>query len=126
MDNQENKLSIKSPSVESTWTEHDHWLFLNAVVNLPENITGRWQKVSDAIPGKTADEVKAYHDWWEHKLTEIEDENDDDNGEESNSALKTNDHISFVSQASETMAKHEVKERKKGTPWTVEEHRYVC
>ncbi|KAK1414324.1 hypothetical protein QVD17_30068 [Tagetes erecta] len=129
MDNQENKFSIQSPLVESTWTEHDHWLFVNAVANLPENVEGRWQKVSDAIPGKTVDEVKAYHDFWEHKLTQIEtgcDElprlSDNEDGAEpvvcSDSALKTN-HVPTTTAA----ARHEVKERKKGIPWTVEEHR---
>ncbi|KAI3793550.1 hypothetical protein L1987_36169 [Smallanthus sonchifolius] len=133
----------------STWPEDHHWLFLNALANVPNDIAGRWQKIADAVPGKTAEEVKAYHDACEDSLKEFmaaphhysddddqDDDDSDDDGEESSFRFKNEDK-SVVSSGSEwktgrvdfeggvgTGSKRGgEKERKKPAQWTVEEHR---
>ncbi|KAI3799607.1 hypothetical protein L1987_34906 [Smallanthus sonchifolius] len=68
---QENKSTIQSPPVVLTWPGDNHWLFLHALANVPNDIAGRWQKIADGVPGRTAEEVKAYHDAWEDSLKEI-------------------------------------------------------
>ncbi|KAJ0841728.1 putative transcription factor MYB-HB-like family [Helianthus annuus] len=116
MSNQEKK--------RSKWTSRDHWLFLNAVANGPQRMIdtiGEWQELANGIPGKTADEVKAYYKAVEHDLLEIEagrvklpnypDDDDDDIGGES------------VVEAGTGQSKSGEKERKKATPWSVEEHK---
>ncbi|KAJ0465426.1 putative transcription factor MYB-HB-like family [Helianthus annuus] len=118
MSNQEKK--------RSKWTSRDHWLFLNAVANGPQRMIdtiGEWQELANGIPGKTADEVKAYYKAVEHDLLEIEagrvklpnypDDDDDDIGGES------------VVEAGTGQSKSGEKERKKATPWSVEEHNFL-
>ncbi|KAD7479888.1 hypothetical protein E3N88_03060 [Mikania micrantha] len=150
MDHQENKVVIQLQAIKSSWTRHDRILFVNAYVNVPEDIDGRWQKIADAIPGKSAEEAKAHYEETERELREIEcassvefpryiDDNDDrgcggcggssgGDGEESCVKVKKGDE-SVVSSNSElgtsqksSESKLVKKERKKGTPWTVEEH----
>ncbi|KAJ0657541.1 putative transcription factor MYB-HB-like family [Helianthus annuus] len=113
----------KKRSHSAKWTSRDHWLFLNAVANGPQRMIdtiGEWQELANGIPGKTADEVKAYYMAVEHDLLEIEAgrvklpnyPDDDDIGGES------------VVEAGTGQSKSgEKEERKKATPWSVEEHK---
>ncbi|KAJ0704817.1 putative transcription factor MYB-related family [Helianthus annuus] len=117
MSNQEKK--------RSKWTSRDHWLFLNAVANGPQRMIdtiGEWQELANGIPGKTPDEVKAYYKAVEHDLLEIEagrvklpnyPDDDDDIGGES----------SVVEAGTGQCKSGEKEERKKATPWSVEEHK---
>ncbi|KAM0023158.1 putative transcription factor MYB-HB-like family [Helianthus debilis subsp. tardiflorus] len=120
MSNQE-----KERSHSAKWTSRDQWLFLNAVANGPQRMIdtiGEWQELANGIPGKTPDEVKAYYKAVEHDLLEIEagrlklpnypDDDDDDIGGESS-----------VVEAGTGQSKSGEKERKKATPWSVEEHK---
>ncbi|KAJ0465431.1 putative transcription factor MYB-HB-like family [Helianthus annuus] len=113
-------------SHSAKWTSRDHWLFLNAVANGPQRMIdtiGEWQELANGIPGKTPDEVKAYYKAVEHDLLEIEagrvklpnypDDDDDDIGGES------------VVEAGTGQSKSGEKERKKATPWSVEEHNFL-
>ncbi|KAI7758072.1 hypothetical protein M8C21_017378 [Ambrosia artemisiifolia] len=106
--------------IQSTWTRHEEWLFVNAVAKFSYDICGQWQELANAIPGKTAEEVKAYYMALEHDLLEIEAgrvelphyPDDDIRGK-------------FVAKTDAGLisSKSRVKERKKATPWTVEEHK---
>ncbi|KAM0023161.1 putative transcription factor MYB-HB-like family [Helianthus debilis subsp. tardiflorus] len=113
-------------SHSAKWTSRDHWLFLNAVANGPQRMIdtiGEWQELANGIPGKTPDEVKAYYKAVEHDLLEIEagrvklpnypDDDDDDIGGES----------SVVEAGTGQSKSGEKEERKKATPWSVEEHK---
>ncbi|CAL0316449.1 unnamed protein product [Lupinus luteus] len=108
------------PTHPSRWTHHQDKLFERALVVVPENTPERWEKIAVKVPGKSAAEVKEHYDDLVHDVFEI------DSGriavpeytDESSSACDSSNQISFMSKR-----KHGENERKKGTPWTEEEHR---
>ncbi|OIT37394.1 PREDICTED: transcription factor DIVARICATA-like [Nicotiana attenuata] len=105
----------------STWTRFEDKLFEQALVMYSENDVERWQKIANRVPGKTAEDVMAHYDALVHDVFEIDSGRVDppsypDDSFDWESDSKTSQ-ISFGSNK-----KHEV-ERKKGTPWTEEEHR---
>lgn len=114
--------------VESTWTRFEDKLFEQALVMFPEGIADRWQKIAGRVPGKLADDVKAHYDTLVHDVFEIDSgrvelptySDDDSFGWES-----TELSASQISFGSAKGNKHGGEERKKGTPWTEEEHKYV-
>ncbi|KAA8534572.1 hypothetical protein F0562_032089 [Nyssa sinensis] len=108
---------------QSTWTRFEDKLFEQALVMFPEEMADRWQQIADQVPGKSPEEVREHYDALVHDVFEIDSGRielptyaDDSFGWESDS--KANQ-ISFGS----TKGKHGEVERKKGTPWTEEEHR---
>ncbi|KAJ0470253.1 putative transcription factor MYB-HB-like family [Helianthus annuus] len=126
MDNHNNK------SVDSTWTQHDRSMFLHVVANGPDDIAGRWEEMANAIPGKTPEEVKAYYEAVEHDLLEIEagrvelPNYSDDIGDEFVVTVKKEDEaVGNLDSEMGNGTKRVEKERKKATPWTEEEHRYL-
>nr|XP_004249950.1 transcription factor SRM1 [Solanum lycopersicum] len=105
----------------STWTRFEDKLFEQALVMYSENDIERWQKIANHVPGRTPEDVMAHYDALVHDVFEIdsgrvEPPSYPDDLFDWESDCKTNQ-ISFG-----TNKKHEV-ERKKGTPWTEEEHR---
>ncbi|KAH0714391.1 hypothetical protein KY284_007296 [Solanum tuberosum] len=105
----------------STWTRFEDKLFEQALVMYSENDIERWQKIANHVPGRTAEDVMAHYDALVHDVFEIdsgrvEPPSYPDDLFDWESDCKTSQ-ISFG-----TNKKHEV-ERKKGTPWTEEEHR---
>ncbi|MCD7447217.1 hypothetical protein HAX54_026336 [Datura stramonium] len=103
----------------STWTRDDDKLFEHGLVLYPENIADRWQLIADHVPGKTPDDIMAHYDDLVHDVFEIDSGRieppsyTDDPVE-----LEGDCQISFGSNK-----KNNEIERKKGTPWTEEEHR---
>ncbi|CAH1438178.1 unnamed protein product [Lactuca virosa] len=86
-------------TTESTWTRYEDKLFERALVDVPENITERWDEIAKAVP---------------------------DNYDEKESIVSLDSElrrsqISF--RAAGRGSRHGECERKKGTPWTQEEHR---
>ncbi|KAI3721752.1 hypothetical protein L2E82_32770 [Cichorium intybus] len=136
MENQINSVVYHQENIirtraESTWTTYEDKLFERALVNVPENSAGRWQEIAKAVPGKTAEQVKAHYHELLHDLDKIESGQielpryaDDYDGNESsvrwNSKELRRSEISFGAGKG---SKHGEGERKKGTPWTQEEHR---
>ncbi|KVI09607.1 transcription factor SRM1-like [Cynara cardunculus var. scolymus] len=116
--------------MQSTWTRYEDKLFEKALVDVPVGISGWWQMIADAVPGKTVEEVRAHYEELMRDLEEIESGRiefpyyGDDYGRDSfmswNSELKTSQ-ISFESGKGSKPG--EGPERKKGTPWTESEHR---
>lgn len=124
-DRHDNRWMIcNSPPVQSTWTRVEDKLFEKALVLFPEDSANRWQKIADQVPGKSAEDVKVHYDALVQDVLEIDSGRvelpsyPDDNsfGFDPESSASQ---ISFVSAKS----KHGDVERKKGTPWTEEEHR---
>lgn len=110
----------KSPiNSMSTWTKDDDKLFENGLVLYPDNVVDRWQLIADHVPGKTVDDIMAHYDDLVHDVVEIDagrielPRYTDDPGE-----VEGDSQISFGSGKKN----YEI-ERKKGTPWTEEEHR---
>lgn len=122
---QENKLTN-----QSTWKRQEDILFEYALTVVPENCVDRWEKIASYVPGKTADEIRVHYQLLVDDLDDIEaglielpsysDDYDDDY------ELVGNKKTDFrTSQISFGGAEVREKPRKKGTPWTKDEHRYV-
>ncbi|XP_027111292.1 transcription factor DIVARICATA [Coffea eugenioides] len=116
-----------------TWTKYEDKLFEQALVGFPEDLPNRWQKIADRVPGKTAEDVRVHYEALVHDVGEIEagrvelpNYADEDEffgwGEplQPPPESRTPNQISFGASGK---AKHGDGERKKGTPWTEEEHR---
>ncbi|XP_047311863.1 transcription factor SRM1-like [Impatiens glandulifera] len=110
----------------SAWTRIDDKMFEQALVMFPEESTDRWRKIADRIPGKSMEEVLCHYDALVHDVQEIDsgridlpNYSDDSEWGENESKLGQ---ISFGSTMG-IRSKNTDVERKKGTPWTEEEHR---
>ncbi|CAL0320828.1 unnamed protein product [Lupinus luteus] len=117
------------PSQPSRWTHNQDKLFERALLVVPEDAPNRWEKIAEQVPGKSAAEVKVHYDDLVHDLFEIESgrvsvpEYTDETavaagGSGRLSSWDSSNQISFGSKP-----KHGDNEKKKGTPWTEEEHR---
>ncbi|KAK4279495.1 hypothetical protein QN277_011271 [Acacia crassicarpa] len=109
------------------WTRHEDKLLEQAIVLFPDGCPNRWEKIADSVPGATVDLVwQRYRDLI-HDVTEIDagrvpipafpDFSSDT--EPSSSDWNLDNQISFNSKPH----KNTDSDRKKGTPWTEEEHR---
>ncbi|XP_060212535.1 transcription factor DIVARICATA-like [Lycium barbarum] len=102
----------------STWTREDNKLFEEGLVLYPENIGDRWQLIADHVPGKTQDDIVAHYEDLVHDVCDI------DSGRIELPSYTDDDPVELdqVSFGSNNKKNCEI-ERKKGTPWTEEEHR---
>ncbi|KAK6247503.1 hypothetical protein QUC31_019068 [Theobroma cacao] len=120
-------LTQPQPSTQvltSRWTRLEDKLFEQALVMLPEGIPDRWQKIAERVPGKSAKEVKEHYemllyDVYEIDAGRIEIPSYADDSSLLSSSWDSDTQISF--EASKPK-QHGENERKKGTPWTEEEH----
>jgi len=114
---------------ESTWSRYEDKLFEDALVMFPEDVIGRWQKIAASVPGKTAEEVRNHYELLVHDLVlidsgrvELPSYADDGVGENDEMYVSWDNELR-ASQISFGGVKNKEGERKKGTPWTEEEHR---
>jgi len=105
-------------------------MFERALVVVPEEVPDRWQKISEQIPGKSPRDVKEHYEDLVHDVLEIDSGrieipsymDDSDSGHGGwDSPSQSENQISFSS--SNKTAKHSDADRKKGTPWSEEEHK---
>ncbi|OMO77105.1 hypothetical protein COLO4_25338 [Corchorus olitorius] len=106
------------------WTRLDDKLFEQALVMFPEGTPDRWLKIAERVPGKSPMEVKAHYEMLLYDVCEIEAGRVDvpSYADDSFSVLSSD----FDNQISFEPSKpkhHGETERKKGTPWTEDEHR---
>lgn len=102
-------------------------LFEQALVVFPEELPDRWERIARELPGRSPEEVREHYDALVHDVLEI------DSGrvelpiyedEPVDSGLAEGwDHAGEMSFGLKT--KQGDAERKKGTPWTEKEHKYV-
>jgi len=99
------------------WSRLDDKLFERALVMVPEEYPDRWLRVAECVPGKSPREVREHYEDLVRDVLDIDSGRielptyaDDSDGWDSPSQ------ISFGSKTREA-------ERKKGTPWTEEEHK---
>ncbi|KAJ4845141.1 hypothetical protein Tsubulata_018402 [Turnera subulata] len=114
--------SSSSPS--SKWSRLDDQLFERALVLFPEESPDKWEKIARYVPGKSWSEVKLHYEDLVHDLVEIDsgrvelpgygDELGSGWGGESGASQ-----VCFGSKGKD----RETTERRKGIPWTEEEHR---
>ncbi|KAF5742506.1 transcription factor DIVARICATA [Tripterygium wilfordii] len=109
--------------MSTQWTRFEDKLFEQALVMYPEELPDRWQKVADHVPGKSYQEVKEHYEDLVHDVLQIDmgrvdlPSYADDDDEELGNWQSELHQISFGSP------KPKEAERKKGTPWTEEEHK---
>ncbi|OMO91071.1 hypothetical protein CCACVL1_07222 [Corchorus capsularis] len=106
------------------WTRLDDKLFEQALVMFPEETPDRWLKIAERVPGKSPMEVKAHYEMLLYDVCEIEAGRVEvpSYADDSFSVLSSD----FDNQISFEPSKpkhHGESERKKGTPWTEDEHR---
>ncbi|KAK4769654.1 hypothetical protein SAY86_027804 [Trapa natans] len=107
------------------WSRFEDKVFENALLHISEELPDRWQRIAGELPGRSPAEVKEHYNDLVHDIFEI------DSGRvelpcyvhetaESGSGVGWDPagQISFVSRQKQADA-----ERKKGAPWTEEEHR---
>ncbi|WKA12695.1 hypothetical protein VitviT2T_030057 [Vitis vinifera] len=122
-------LDYSSSSARSGWTRSENILLERAILMFPEEIPDRWYKIANQIPGKSTIDVLEHYikliqdtdaidfgsmDWYIPSMWGLK----EDEGEEV-SGLK--DMKGGTSSTKEEEPSH-FKERKKGAPWTEEEH----
>ncbi|VFQ63887.1 unnamed protein product [Cuscuta campestris] len=107
-------------SATTAWSRYEDKVFEQALVLFPDG-DDRWQRIADQIPGKTVGDVIAHYEALIHDVGEI------DSGRVE---LPTYPDGSFGWDQAEPSQisfgnnrKPGEVERKKGTPWTEEEHR---
>nr|GEY00702.1 transcription factor DIVARICATA-like [Tanacetum cinerariifolium] len=109
---------------ESTWSRYEDKLFEDALVMFPEDVIGRWQKIAASVPGKTPEEVRSHYEVLVHDLVLIDSGRVELPSYADDEMFVGWDNNEFrPSQISFGGAKNKEGERKKGTPWTEEEHR---
>ncbi|THG05703.1 transcription factor SRM1-like [Camellia sinensis] len=118
-------MNCNSSAIPSTWTRHEDKVFEDALVLFPEEVADRWEKIADQIPGKSPEEVRAHYEALVHDVNEIESGRVElpSYSDESSLGWETESKASQISFGSAAKTKHGEVERKKGTPWTEEEHR---
>ena len=108
------------------WTRSEDKLFEEALVVVPADLPDRWQRVADLVPGKLPREVKDHYEALVYDVLEIDSGRVELPSYSDESAVgspewDSSGQISFGSKAKPGGDS----ERKKGTPWTEEEHRYL-
>ncbi|CAM8958036.1 unnamed protein product [Rhodiola kirilowii] len=112
----------------SSWTRSEDKLFENLIVKYPETEPHRWEKIARCMEFKSAEEVEKHYEALLHDvslidagLIELPNYEDDDVEEISKEVAGDQGSWDFESKR-RTYGKS-VSDRKKGTPWTEEEHR---
>lgn len=113
---------IDNSSSSSTWSRAQDKLFEQALVMFPEETYDRWGRIASEVPGKTAREVWRHYQDLVRDVSEIEsgrvelpcyadggDDGDDDG--------------LFGMSCETNKTKQSESDRKKGTPWTEDEHK---
>ncbi|KDP43682.1 hypothetical protein JCGZ_24140 [Jatropha curcas] len=115
---------LTQSSPPTRWNRYEDKLFEKALVMFPEDFPDRWQKIAEHV-GRSVQEVTEHYEILVHDVYEIDsgrvelpsyaDEFFESSWE---SPMAASNQISFGSQTKQGDA-----ERKKGKPWTEEEHR---
>ncbi|KAL0299132.1 UNVERIFIED_CONTAM: Transcription factor SRM1 [Sesamum radiatum] len=113
----------------SPWSWSDDKIFENALVEFPEGVENRWQKIADCLPGKSPEGVRVHYmtllydvGQIESGLIQLPSYSDHDYGNVEQVGSSSGCRTSFPSCRSRPSA-FQRKERKKSRPWTKEEHR---
>jgi len=120
----ENLWNLQNPSPPLIWTKEDDKAFERALVTFPDGTPNRWDNIASLFPGRTSDDMVAHYDALVYDVSEIDSGRvelptyNDDGPFSWQSETQTGE-ISFGSSGK---VKNEC-ERKKGNPWTEEEHR---
>lgn len=122
-----------TPSSSSGWSRAQDKIFERALVVFPDDTPHRWEKIAAEVPGKSPSDVREHYEILLHDVSEIDSGRVEltsyaDNSFEPNwgeaSTRPSIAQISFTSVSGSKMTRAAGEtERKKGVPWTAEEHR---
>ncbi|XP_050227173.1 transcription factor SRM1-like [Mercurialis annua] len=110
----------------SSWSRGEDKLFERALVLFPDETPRRWEKIATQLPGKTWFDVKKHYDDLVYDVEEIDSgrvEPPSYGDDQFNSSWGSESGTSQVWFGSNKGKEKESSERKKGVPWTEEEHR---
>ncbi|KAF5195644.1 Transcription factor srm1 [Thalictrum thalictroides] len=120
----------------SLWTREEDKAFENALAFTPEDSIDRWEKIAEAVPGKTPEEIKHHYELLVEDVNSIESGHvplpcyvSSEDGEEhvgQSRANKKSGHLGlFHSDSNHGGGKgsRSDQERRKGIAWTEDEHR---
>ncbi|KAL4576728.1 hypothetical protein LXL04_012827 [Taraxacum kok-saghyz] len=103
---------------KTNWTRDEDMAFESALITVPEEIEGRWQLIANAVPGKTVEEVMIRYRELLNDLALIE------SGQiELPKYPSDSDEIIVISSSGADQSTPRRAVKKKGIPWTEEEHR---
>ncbi|GAV67168.1 Myb_DNA-binding domain-containing protein [Cephalotus follicularis] len=112
--------------LETKWTRFEDKLFEQALVMFPEDLPDRWQKIAERVAGKSVTEVRDHYGALVHDVLEIDSGRveipayaDDSVDMSWDLTSQSQNQISF----GPSKPKHAEAERKKGIPWSEEEHK---
>lgn len=125
----------EAASCSSLWTREQDKAFENALVAYPEDISDRWEKIAEEIPGKTIEDIKHHYELLVDDVSQIESgcvdlptysslsegstsQAGDDVGKKNGHVGQSNGEAIHGGKASRSD-----QERRKGIAWTEEEHR---
>lgn len=117
----------------ASWSREEDKLFEKALVEIPDGVDDRWRKIANFLPNKSLEEVRAHYEALLYDVDRIEsgyvelpsysDEAAAALGWDERPGSRKTAQISFGSPSG-SRSRHSEVERKKGTPWTEEEHRF--
>ncbi|CAH9088304.1 unnamed protein product [Cuscuta europaea] len=118
---------------KSVWSREQDIAFENALATYPEDSSDRWEKIAADVPGKSLEEVKLHYEILTDDISRIEsgcvplpcynsDNSTGHDGDEGTSKKGVNlGHSNNDSNLGKSTRADQ--ERRKGIPWTEEEHR---
>ncbi|KAL8533301.1 hypothetical protein ACS0TY_009627 [Phlomoides rotata] len=118
-------------STGAPWSRHEDKVFEKALLEFPEGVGDRWWKIAEFLPGRSPDEIQEHYEALLYDIGEIDsgrielptysDESASVGWDGEQAKSRMPGQISFGSSGNRT--RHSDVERKKGTPWTEDEHR---
>lgn len=123
---------VSIPPRTPTWTRSEDKAFENSLVRYPEGTPNRWHLIALQVPGKSPDDVLLHYHALVHdveaidsgavQLPDYDDEEEEEEEEEEREGGGVGEPkgngISFGGKVKRD-------ERKRGLPWTPEEHKWV-
>ncbi|MQL72195.1 hypothetical protein Taro_004535 [Colocasia esculenta] len=122
---------MEEPSSGSTWTREQEKAFENALALHPEDSAERWERIAEAVSGKTVEDIKLHYELLVEDINGIEsgrvplpsyvslsDAPADHGGEGGKRSAHSHGDLGHGGKGSRSD-----QERRKGIAWTEEEHR---
>lgn len=117
---------VHNSSLFSSWTREEDKLFENALVLFPEETPERWEKIASKVPGKSSDDVQKHYEDLVRDLREIDSGMVElPNYEDEMDSPRWSSESGTNQMWPGGKSKERETERRKGVPWTPEEHRLV-
>ncbi|XP_011070193.1 protein RADIALIS-like 4, partial [Sesamum indicum] len=116
-------------SAAAVWSRQEDKILEQALVEFPEGIDHWWRRIAEFLPSKSPDEVRLHYEALLHDIVEIDSGRVELPGYSDESAPLGWDEArprvpGQISLSGGNHSRHSEVERKKGRPWTEDEHRF--